>query len=103
MIARSPWWQRVGVALDESLNVLLFDGDPHQTISLHAALARRDGARWACVLCRALGVLVQRHHCADQLVPEPVPTSAALRAGVLLFGTAAMLAWAARALLHAVL
>ena len=31
-----------------------FGGDPDETISSRAGMARRDGKRWACILCRLL-------------------------------------------------
>lgn len=62
---------QVGVLADETLNVEL-DGDAGQTLSLRAALAARSGERWACVLCRVLGWLVQRRHCEKQLMHEPM-------------------------------
>jgi hypothetical protein len=99
-----PYWERLGIALDEFLNTLLLNGDPAQTISLHAALAEQQGKRWGCWLCWILAHLVQPSHCADQLTHGATPTSAALRAGVLLIGVAGLLGtlgyFAIQSLLH---
>lgn len=78
------WLQRVGLAIDELLNVLVFNGRPDQTISLHAAISARGGKRWACVLCRLLSLLVERDHCEKQFQPGPTPLTAALRAATCL-------------------
>jgi len=76
--------ENVFLALDEFLNCLLFAGNPQQTISVHAALAARQGKLWGCLLCRILSALVQPNHCADSLTENATPTSAALKAGALL-------------------
>jgi hypothetical protein len=94
---------RLGIALDEALNVLLFNGDPDQTISYHAAIAEEDGKRWGCWLCWALARLVQPRHCAMQREPGSEPTSAAMRASVLLLVVAGALAWLGRAIAHTAL
>jgi hypothetical protein len=75
---------RVGIAIDEALNVLFFDGQPDETISLHAADAQRAGRRWGCVLCKILSVIVERDHCAKQFLPGTTAPTAALRAGIAL-------------------
>ena len=49
------------VGLDQFANTLL-GGKPEDTISYNAALARKDGKRWGCVLCRLLDWL-QKDHC----------------------------------------
>ena len=93
-----PYWERLGIALDEALNTLLLNGDPEQTISLHAALAAQQGERWACVLCRVLAALVQHDHCEMQLTVGTTPLIAVLRAGVALLLLVAVLgglAWSA--------
>lgn len=78
------WWMRLGVALDETLNVLLLDGEPEETISVHAAEAARARKWWGCVLCRWLDRLVQPRHCARALEPGAARTEAAVRGGVLM-------------------
>jgi hypothetical protein len=95
--------KNLGVALDEALNVLVLNGDPDQTISYHAALAEEDGRRWGCWLCWALACLVQPRHCPLQLEPGAEPTSAALRAGVLLLMAATAIVFAARFVIDAAL
>ncbi len=54
-------------------NVVLFNGDPHETISDRAALARFRGKRWGCILCRMLEK-INPGHCdrALQLVDTPL-------------------------------
>jgi len=94
------WLTRLGVALDEALNVLLLNGDPDQTISYHAAIAEDDGRRWGCWLCWALARLVQPRHCPLQLEPGAEPTSAALRAGILLVAVAIGIVFGSDALFH---
>ena len=32
---QGPWWLRVVVTLDESFNVIIYNGNPHETISQH--------------------------------------------------------------------
>ena len=55
------WTRRVLVMSDEWLSVLT-GGALNSTISLRAALAREQGSRAGCVLCRLLDVF-QRDHC----------------------------------------
>lgn len=52
---------RILTVLDIMVQVLVFDGDPHETISDRAALARSRGRRWGCVLCRWLDRLNPGH------------------------------------------
>ena len=49
------------VGIDQLANAIL-GGDPMETISFRAALAREDGAQWGCVMCKFLN-LFQRDHC----------------------------------------
>lgn len=49
--------------LNVFLNVTFLGGRPQETISVHAARARQEGARWGCVLCRWLSRTVERDHC----------------------------------------
>jgi hypothetical protein len=97
----TSWLERLGVALDEFLNVLILNGDPDQTISYHAALAREDGRAWACWLCAFLAVAIQPRHCQLQLEPGAEPTSAAMRAGALLVMVTAGLAFGVHVILAA--
>lgn len=71
--------QRIGLAVDELLNVIWFSGRPDQTISVHAALEQRKGTRWACVLCKILDVLVERDHCPKQFTEGPTGIVAGIR------------------------
>ena len=92
---------RAGYALDLALNTWLLNGDPRVAISSNTAQRRLDGARWACVLCRVLDVVVERDHCTKALGGQPTARPAAIRAGValLLFtavivgGVVALLRW----------
>ena len=92
--------KRLGIALDEALNVLLLNGDPDQTISYHAAVAEQGGKRWGCWLCWALSKAIQPRHCALQLVPGIEPTSAAARAGAALLVVAGLIGFAVHAALE---
>jgi hypothetical protein len=75
---------RIGVAIDESLNVIFFNGQPNETISGHAAVAQQDGKRWACVLCKILDVVIEPNHCANQFNSTPTGALVALRSVVAL-------------------
>lgn len=97
-----PWWVRAGVAVDQAMNVMLLDGEPDETISMHAAEAARGGERWGCVLCRWLGRMVQPHHCRDVLDGTALRTEAAIRGGILMAGVLAAL-WGAAHLVVALL
>jgi hypothetical protein len=71
---------RIGVAIDETLNVIFFDGQPEQTISEHAAIAQREGKKWGCIMCKILSFIVEQNHCAKQFTDKPTPALAAFRA-----------------------
>jgi hypothetical protein len=88
------WLSRVGFALDSLLNVALLDGEIGETISEHAAMSAHAGKRWACVLCRALNVLVQRKHCDKVLSGQPTTGVPALRSFGLLILLCAAIAYA---------
>lgn len=53
--------------LDEGLNVLT-GGDANETMSSRAGKGRREGKRWACMLCRFLDIL-QTNHCERSINP----------------------------------
>jgi hypothetical protein len=84
--------ERVGIEIDTFCNVVFLGGALGQTVSLHAALANRDGKPWGCVFCRFLSVVVQRDHCADQFLAGPTPGGAYVRAGMA-FLAAFVAAW----------
>jgi hypothetical protein len=48
------------VSLDQSLNTIL-GGHPDETISSRAAKSRKQGKRWACILCDLLDKLDPNH------------------------------------------
>lgn len=77
---------RLGLGLDEFLNVLILNGDPGDTMSDHAAVAQRDGKRWGCWFCDFLSVTVETQHCPKTLAGENMTRLAALKAGAMLFG-----------------
>lgn len=55
---RRAW--RLAIAKDQLANAAL-NGDEDKTISHRAALARRAGRRWGCVLCRVLDAIDPDH------------------------------------------
>jgi hypothetical protein len=71
---------RAGDLADMGLNVLT-GGRWGQTLSMRAAIAQISGEKWACDLCGALNVLVQRRHCQKQISGEPMSRWNYLRAG----------------------
>lgn len=79
---RPCYIQRCGDAIDCALNVLLFNGDVGQTISLHAAVAQRANRRWGCVLCWLLNWLVQHQHCPKQFDGKRTSWMTFIRASV---------------------
>ncbi len=56
------------IALDQLANAVL-GGEPCDTISYRAAVARLNRRRWGCALCRFLD-LFQRDHCGKTLAAE---------------------------------
>jgi hypothetical protein len=56
----------VAVMLDEAVNVIFLAGNPHESISQHAAFSRQDGRRWGCVLCSVLD-RISANHCANSI------------------------------------
>ena len=90
----------LGVLLDCALNTILLNGDPHVTISEHAADAQRDGERWGCWLCEWLSATVEKNHCANMLSGKAITRLGALRAVVQLLSVAIVLDGAIRILLR---
>lgn len=74
VLADLLWWVRyvwaliasprrawlLAIAKDQLTNAV-FNGDEDKTISHRAALARRAGRRWGCVLCRVLDAIDPDH------------------------------------------
>lgn len=96
-----------GYGLDRALAALFLGAKGGETVSLMAARADAGGKRWGCILCRALGVLVERDHCKKVLVSGdgPTPLAPSYRAGVLLYAAGGLLwslpyvlVWAFRAM-----
>jgi hypothetical protein len=56
------------IAVDQVANAIL-GGYPDETISLRAALARDNGERWGCLLCRLLDAIVA-DHCSNSIIHE---------------------------------
>lgn len=52
---------RVLVGLDVAAN-MVFNDDEIQTISKRAALARNNGKKWGCILCKLLDT-ADKNHC----------------------------------------
>lgn len=72
-----------GIALDETEAAIL--GAPNgETISLWAALAKRHGSVLGHLACAIFSVLIQHHHCRDQLIGVPMKPLNYVRAVVLL-------------------
>ena len=57
----APYFQRVLLGLDQFANAIV-GGNPSDTISYRAAVARSKGECWGCVFCRILNLL-QKDHC----------------------------------------
>lgn len=66
-IAGSPRAWRLILACDQLFNAA-GGGDPRETVSSRAGKAKRQGARWACVLCRLLDV-INSGHCDNTIDP----------------------------------
>ena len=71
VITTNSYPVRIGIAIDETLNVIFFNGQPEQTISGHAAIAQREGKPWGCIMCKILAAVVERNHCANQFTDTP--------------------------------
>lgn len=54
------YW-RIAIGMDQAANAA-FGGNEDMTISTRAALARKQGRRWGCVLCKLLDA-VDKDHC----------------------------------------
>ena len=94
-ILDSTWGGRVGVATDQLLNTLLFDGSEDMTVSRHAALAAQAGQEWGCITCKVLSALVQKNHCALTLDPNVQETTgAAIKAAAIMALGFALFGWA---------
>lgn len=60
---------RIALMLDETCNVDA-NGRVDETISHRAALAKQNGRRWGCILCRILDA-IQRGHCGRAMGDVP--------------------------------
>ena len=60
------YFLKILTVFDILANVVLFNGDPHETISDRAALARSKGKSWGCILCKFLD-WINPGHCARAL------------------------------------
>lgn len=58
-------FMRIAVGLDCAVSAT-FGGDGYTTISKRAALARQNGRKWGCVLCKWLDK-VDKGHCDREL------------------------------------
>lgn len=62
---KNRFWRTL-LALDQLLNVVVFNGDEDETVSSNAGKAALQGRRWGCVLCRILDVF-DRDHCTKAI------------------------------------
>lgn len=53
------------LTIDQGINTIL-GGDPDETISSRAAKRRKEGARWACILCKFLNIF-DKNHCNENI------------------------------------
>jgi phosphatidylglycerophosphate synthase len=83
-VTNTSYLWRAGEALDQFLNVVLFDGDVGETISYHAAskVAPPRRKRWACFLCVWLSMTVEKAHCIKTLHGVSISERGGLKAGV---------------------
>lgn len=73
--------RNTGLALDRLLNAAILRGEPHETVSEHAAKEALQGKRWACRLCKWLHYTVEAKHCEKTLDPNtPTKTAACIKA-----------------------
>lgn len=83
-----------GIALDETEAALL--GIPNgETISLYEAMQARHGQLLARVACMVFSVLIQRHHCRDQLTNVPMRSMNYVRAIACLLAPIVLIWWLA--------
>ena len=61
--------RNVLIWVDIGINVLIFAGSPYETVSSRAGKRRDKGDRWACVFCKILDMIDERH-CTKSLVPD---------------------------------
>lgn len=59
--AREGWMHRSLVAFDQMVNVIIFRGQPGETISTHSARADRLGKTWGKVMSRFLNFFQSDH------------------------------------------
>jgi len=72
-----------GIALDKTEAALL--GIPNgETISLYSAMEAKHGVVLAKIACAIFSVLIQRHHCANQLDGTPMTAMNYVRAAICL-------------------
>lgn len=70
----------MALALDRFINALLLGGTPNQTVSINAAIARRDGKVWGCILCRWFDWTIEVAHCDKALNDTDTSPAAGLKA-----------------------
>lgn len=64
----ASWFKRRWVAFDQTVNVVVFNGLPDETVSSHAGRLIRDGnpPRWARIVCWFCGKL-DKDHCKESI------------------------------------
>jgi hypothetical protein len=60
----------IAIWLDIGLNVLIFSGSPHETISSRVGKQAGKGAQWACVFCKLLDKILGPEHCKNSILPD---------------------------------
>ena len=88
-----------GLQLDKA-EAQALGGPKGDTISVWAAMESRHGSALAHVACAAFSVLIQTHHCRDQIAGVPMETQNYVRAlvGLVLFAPVAGVVWLAEKL-----
>lgn len=59
--AKEGWFHRSLVAFDQMINVIIFRGQPGETISTHSARADRLGKTWGKLMSRFLDLFQADH------------------------------------------
>ena len=66
--ATLEYLRRVALGLDLFASTIS-GGEPGDTISLRAAVARNENKRWGCVLCKFLNIF-QADHCGKTILAD---------------------------------
>ena len=55
------------IFIDIGINVILLGGSPYETLSSRIGKRRDKGDKWACIICRMLDRLDDRHCSSSQV------------------------------------